>query len=97
MRAPSASLTVRILLGISIGSLVLFSAWVLLGTEEYLPARDEWAYCAMFVAPTLLFALRSRVADSTVLAWRILTLAAVVWLVAEVGGIVTQNLAQQGH
>lgn len=96
MRAPSASLTVRFLLGISIGSLMLFSAWVLLGTEEYLPARDEWAYCAMFVAPILLFALRARVADSTALAWRILTLAAVVWLIAEVGGIVTQNLSPAG-
>ncbi len=90
---PAAVIALRVLAAVS---LVAYSAWLLAGGEEYLPARDDWAYCALFVIPIVLFAARARTGDSTRLAWLIFTGATVLWLVAEVGGIVTSALSPGG-
>jgi diguanylate cyclase (GGDEF)-like protein len=87
---------VAVLLGLATVSLVAYSAWLLLGSDDYLPLRDDWAYCALFVVPIVLFAARARICDPTKMAWQIFTLAATLWLIAEVAGIVTSAISPAG-
>lgn len=76
--------------------LAVYSIWLLLGTDAYLPARDAGLYALLFVPALLLFAARWRLKDDTWPVWAIFTGASGLWLFAEVSSIATDWAAPDG-
>jgi len=75
--------SVAVLTGATAVLLGGYTAWLLLGTGDDLPLRDEVLYCLLLVPPIALFALRARGATVTRLPWLLFAVACTVWLIAE--------------
>ncbi len=90
-QTPPVPGAVKALLAVALVGLGVQSAWLLLGTSDYLPARDVWLYCALFVPSVLILAIRARLADDTSRAWAVLAGAAAIWTLAEAGAATTDT------
>ncbi len=69
---------------------VWYVAWLAVGSQDYLPARDLLLYCLLLAIPVDAFIGRALIAGSTRTAWWFFAAGAATWLLAD-GGYVAST------